>query len=139
MTKAAKMLLTTKMEMNKARGLRLAAIAAIAFAWMLPLLPSLPAYALVQKHVQPTERIVEGTVVGDGGQPLSNVVVFLKDEKTLFIKSYLTDAQGHFKFSQLSLSTDYDLWAKKGSTQSKSKHISPFNDKPEIDYTITLK
>jgi hypothetical protein len=97
--------------------------------------------ACAQQHKQATERIVEGTVVSAADKPMANVVVFLEDEKTLFIKSYLTDDKGQFKFSQLSLSTDYDVWAENtvSGIHSKTKHVSTFDNKPDLTYVLKMK
>ncbi len=96
---------------------------------------ALPANA--QKK-EPTVRLIQGTVTDKNDKPLSNAVVYLKDEKTLQVKSFLTDEQGRFRFGQLSMSTDYDVWADLGGTHSKTKTISSFNSKPTIDYTLKI-
>jgi hypothetical protein len=97
--------------------------------------------ARAQQQKQATERIVEGTVVTAADKPMANVVVFLEDEKTLFIKSYLTDDKGQFKFSQLSLSTDYDVWAENtvSGIHSRTKHVSTFDNKPDLTYVLKMK
>lgn len=88
---------------------------------------------------EPTVRLIQGTVTDKNDKPLPNAVVYLKDEKTLQVKSYLTDEQGHFRFGQLSMSTDYDVWADLGGTHSKTKNVSSFNSKPTIDYTLKIE
>ncbi|MFC6646213.1 carboxypeptidase-like regulatory domain-containing protein [Granulicella cerasi] len=87
---------------------------------------------------QPAVRTVEGTVNGKDGKPIENAVVYIKDTKTLSIKSYLTDAKGYFHFGQLSLSSDYDVWAELNGAKSKTKSVSMFNSKPNLSYTLKL-
>jgi hypothetical protein len=119
---------------NKPFSLRLKyAAAALCLA-----LTAAPSLLHAQQQKQPTERLVEGTVTGKSDQPLAGAVVYIKDTKTLTIKSYLTDDKGHFRFGQLSLSTDYDLWADNHGVHSKTKHVSPFNNKSNLEYTLKI-
>jgi len=127
------MMMTMKKTMTSKRALVAAAGIFLTSAAIL----SGPASS-AQQGKQPTVRTVEGTVTGKGNTPLPNTKVFLKDTKTLFIKSYLTDSEGHFKFAQVSMSSDYDLWAESDGNASKTKHISTFNDKTDLDYNLTL-
>lgn len=99
------------------------------------LLFALPSFA--QSKV-PTVRLIQGTVTDKNDKPLSNAVVYLKDEKTLTVKSYLTDDHGHYRFGQLSMSTDYEIWADLGGVHSKTKHLSSFNSKPTVDYSFQI-
>ena len=86
----------------------------------------------------PKLRTVEGEVCSKDGSPIQGAVVYLKDEKSLAVKSYLSDEQGHFHFRQLSMSLDYDLWAELNGKRSKTKSISQFNSKPDLQYKLKL-
>lgn len=86
----------------------------------------------------PVLRTVEGEVCGKDGTPIQNAVVYLKDEKSLAVKSYLSDDQGKFHFRQLSMNLDYDLWAELNGKRSKTKKISLFNSKPDLQYKLKL-
>lgn len=99
------------------------------------LLFALPSFA--QKK-EPTVRLIQGTVTDKSDKPISGAVVYLKDEKTLTVKSFLTDEQGHYRFGQLSMSNDYEIWADQAGTHSKSKHLSSFNSKPTVDYSFQI-
>jgi len=96
---------------------------------------ALPATA---QHKDAAVRLVQGTVTDKDDKPLSNAVVYLKDEKSLQVKSYLTDDQGHFRFGQLSMANDYEIWADHSGTHSKTKHISSFNSKATVDYSLKI-
>lgn len=87
---------------------------------------------------QPTVRTIEGEVEHDG-HPATNAVVFLKDTRTMQVKSYLADDHGHFRFGELSLATDYDLWAELKGQHSATKHVSSFNSHPDLHYTLNIK
>ena len=86
----------------------------------------------------PKLRTIEGEVCSKNGSPIQGAVVYLKDEKSLAVKSYLSDEQGQFHFRQLSMSLDYDLWAELNGKRSKTKSISQFNSKPDLHYKLKL-
>lgn len=86
----------------------------------------------------PKPRTVEGEVRGQDGAPIQGAVVYLKDTRSLIVKSFLSDAQGRFHFRNLSRSEDYDLWAELNGRRSKTKSISHFESKPDLDYTLKL-
>jgi len=86
----------------------------------------------------PKLRTVEGIVCSKEGAPIQGAVVYLQDSKSLAVKSYLSDAQGHFHFRQLSMSADFDLWAELNGERSKTKNISQFNSKTDLSYKLKL-
>lgn len=78
-------------------------------------------------------------VCSNDGKPVQGAVVYLQDSKSLAVKSYLSDAQGKFHFRELSMSADYDLWAEMNGKRSKTKSISQFNSKPDLQYRLKVK
>ena len=86
----------------------------------------------------PQLRTVEGKVCRKDGSPVQGAVVYLKDEKSLAVKSYLSDDQGQFHFRQLSMGLDYDLWAELNGKRSRTKSISQFNSKHDLRYKLKL-
>jgi hypothetical protein len=85
------------------------------------------------------ERVknVSGSVVDKSESPLSGAVVYLKNTKTLAVKSFISNDQGQFRFNALSPNTDYELYAEFNGTRSGTKTISSFDSK--VDVTMTLK
>ena len=98
----------------------------------------LPSPLAAQQKKEPTQRLIEGMVADKANKPLPGAVVYLKDTKTLTVKSYLTDEAGHFRFGQLSFATDYDLWATVDGKRSKTRSISSFNSRPTLDFTLKV-
>jgi hypothetical protein len=123
----------------------------LAGAWLLVLLtlvaaPSFtvaaPAWgsgAAAETTKVPKLRTVEGVVCRDDGKPVQGAVVYLQDSKSLAVKSYLSDAHGEFHFRRLSMSADFDLWAEMNGKRSKTKSISQFNSKTDVQYRLKVR
>ncbi len=86
----------------------------------------------------PVQRVVSGRVVGDGDRPVGSAVVYLKDTRTLAVKSYLAAADGTYRFGQLSGTTDYEVWAESAGKKSKVKSISSYDTKSEFHIDLKL-
>ena len=85
-----------------------------------------------------TSRTLTGIVLDKGDKPISEAVVYLKNTKTLTIKTYISQNDGTYRFPELSLNVDYDLYAQKNGKKSNSKTLSQFDDreKPNINLQI---
>lgn len=81
---------------------------------------------------------VDGTVLDAAKHPVSGAVVYLENPKSLDVQSYLTDAQGHFHFSQISPQTDYDVWAEQNGVETRHRFISQFSSHVSFHFTLTL-
>lgn len=84
------------------------------------------------------QRVVTGVVQGDDA-PVAGATVFLRNEKNKTIRSYTTTADGHFRFVQVDMSQDFDLWAEKGGKKSPPKTISSWDTRKEVDVEVKLK
>ncbi len=85
------------------------------------------------------ERTVSGTILDESSQPVVGATVFLKNEKTKAIRSYISTAMGHFRFSQVDMSVDFDLWAEFNGKKSATKTVSSWDDRKDFISELKLK
>jgi hypothetical protein len=92
------------------------------------------------KKTKPTSKMLSGTVSDKGDKPIPGAVVYLKNMKTLAVKSFFAQKDGTYRFPQLSLNTDYEVYAEKDGKKSATKTVSQFDDRfnPTINLTIDL-
>ena len=95
-----------------------------------------PAMAHAQNFGQ---RVVRGTVVNAASEPVVGATVFLKDLKSKALRSYTTDAEGHFRFTQVYMAEDHELWAEKDGKKSVTKTISTWDTRKEYISELKLK
>jgi len=67
-------------------------------------------------------------------------VVYLKNMKTLAVKTFFAQQDGTYRFPQLALNTDYEIYAEKDGKKSGVKTISQFDDRynPTVNLQIDL-
>jgi len=85
------------------------------------------------------QRAVNGTVVDGDSAAVPGATVFLQDEKTKSIRSYTTTKEGRFRFTQVNMPEDYDLWAEKEGKKSATKTISSWDTRKEVEVELKLK
>jgi hypothetical protein len=82
-------------------------------------------------------RTLQGQVMKSGDAPLSGAIVYLKNTKTLAVRSYTSDDKGYYRFPSLSPNVDYEVYAVFDGNKSDTKTLSAFDSRPEA--TINLK
>jgi hypothetical protein len=85
------------------------------------------------------QRVVDGTVVDASSNIVSGATVFLKDLKSKSIRSYTTDAEGKFRFTQVNMAEDHELWAEKAGHKSPVKTVSEWDARKEFETELKLK
>ena len=96
-----------------------------------------PGVAVFAQDRGTAQRVVQGKVTDAGNAPIKGAVVYLKDGRSLAVKSYFSDDQGGYRFGQLSPNTDYEIWAENNGKKSAVKTVSSFDSKSQ--FTINLK
>ena len=84
-------------------------------------------------------RTLTGQVVGSGGAPLPNSVVYLKNTKTLAVKTYIADKDGGFRFPGLAPNTDYEVFAEHNGRRSDTKTLSSFDTRPQANMILKIE
>jgi hypothetical protein len=113
---------------------------ALALALCFGLAGLLAAPAPIAAAQQSAQRIVQGKVVDKSDAALTGATVYLKDEHTLAVKSYVVREDGTYHFGQLTQSADYQLWAEfpPGGKKSAVKNISSFDNRNEFNITLKI-
>ena len=84
-------------------------------------------------------RVVQGEVLDSSDKPQPGAIVYLQNQKTQEIRTYITVADGSYRFGQLSSDVDYRLWAKLQGFKSKTRSISSFDSKKQFTFDLKLE
>lgn len=90
-----------------------------------------------QKGTEYESRTVSGTVFTARSRPARAAIVYLYDERNKSVRTYITDPTGHYRFSGLFNSDDYEVYAARSGWTSKTRMISNFSNRNE--FVINLK
>jgi hypothetical protein len=86
---------------------------------------------------EPQLRTVHGVVSDKSDTPVPSSVVFLKNTRTVEVRSYIADEQGNYRFSGLDPNVDYEVHAEKDGAKSQTRTVSSFDSRKDI--TLNLK
>jgi len=85
------------------------------------------------------QRVVSGYVVDANSKPVGGATVFLRDLKTKSIRSYTSAADGKFRFTQVNMAEDHELWAEKDGKKSATKTVSSWDTRTDFVCELKLK
>ena len=118
---------------------RLSAVAAILLAsGALCAIPAARASALVQRSSQADSRTLTGRVVNAQDAPVQKAIVYLKNAKTLAIKTYISEPDGSYRFPGLAANVDYEVYAEHEGARSPVKNLSGFDNRKQANITLKL-
>jgi hypothetical protein len=83
-------------------------------------------------------RSVVGQVFTKSDSPIAEAVVYLKNTKTLTIKSFITEKDGGYRFHGLSPNVDYEIYADYQGQKSPVKTISSFDNRSNVTLNIHI-
>ena len=83
-------------------------------------------------------RNVVGQVLTKSDAPIAEAVVYLKNTKTLTIKSFISEKDGGYRFHGLSQNIDYEIYADYQGQKSPTKTISSFDTRNNITLNIHI-
>jgi hypothetical protein len=105
--------------------------------WTMLLLGAMAPAAFAQKKGESATRSVQGAVTTADDSVANGAVVYLKNVKTLQVRSFITKDDGQYHFYELSPDVDYELKAEFQGAASGPKTLSSFDSKKAA--TINLK
>lgn len=112
--------------MNRALATRFAVILTLVLA------TSLASFA------QGQSRFLGGKVLDSADQGIPRAIVYLKNTKTLVIKTYIAEQDGAFHFPGLSPNVDYELYAESNGKRSDVKSVSSYDTKPRLNINLRI-
>ena len=124
------------------KPIRTSILAAVAFALLASgSLPFGAKYGLTSRAQAQNygDRTVSGTVLDGDSNPVVGATVFLRNEKSKTVRSYTSDAKGHFHFAQVNMAEDFDLWAEKSGKKSATKTVSSWDARKDFISDLKLK
>jgi len=85
------------------------------------------------------QRQIEGIVLDADKNPLPKAIVQLKDMKTLQIRSFITQADGTYRFAALKMDTDYELHATANDQNTPTKRVSSFESRKLVNINLQME
>ncbi len=92
--------------------------------------------AVSSAEAQTAAKTIEGKVLDSGSTPLPGSIVYLQDQKTSVVKTFIATGDGSYRFGQLPADTDYKIWAENAGVKSKIRLISSFDTKLKLDLDL---
>jgi hypothetical protein len=95
---------------------------------------ALPAAAIAQTE----QRVVQGKVELSSGGMAKGAIVYIKNGKTLEVRTYISTADGSYRFGQLNQDADYTVWAEYQGKKSKERGVSSFDTKKVFNIVLKI-
>lgn len=83
-------------------------------------------------------RTVHGAVLDKAENPVALAVVYLKNVRTLAVKTYISDHAGEYRFSGLDPNVDYEIHAEDDTMMSNKRTVSSFDSRKDIVISLKL-
>jgi hypothetical protein len=87
---------------------------------------------------QTTERVVQGKVELASGSMAKGAIVYIKNAKTLEVRTYISTQDGSYRFGQLNPDANYTVWAEYQGKKSKERSISSFDTKKVFNIPLKI-
>lgn len=85
------------------------------------------------------QRTIQGKVLDDREAEVGGATVFIKNLKSRDIKSFTSLPNGSFRFAQVGMVDDYEVWAEQGKKKSAVKTVSSFDSRKDVEFDLKLK
>jgi hypothetical protein len=91
-----------------------------------------------RKSTRVTSRTLTGVVLDKADAPVSNAVVYLKNMKSLAVKTVIAANDGTYRFPELSPNVDYEVYAQREGKKSDTKVLSQFDDRQKANIVLRI-
>lgn len=85
-----------------------------------------------------TSRLLQGQVFARNDKPVPDAIVYLKNTKTLVVKTYIAGQDGGYRFPALSPNVDYQVFAEHAGKRSGVKTLSAFDSRRESRINLKI-
>jgi hypothetical protein len=83
-------------------------------------------------------RLLTGQVMNQSDAPLPGSIVYVKNTKTLTVRTFIADDKGNYRFPALSPNVDYEVYAEFQGRHSNSKTLSSFDSRPHPSINLKI-
>jgi hypothetical protein len=87
----------------------------------------------------PLVRTLTGAVINQQEKPLSGAIVYLKNSKTMAVKTFIVGQDGSYRFNALSPNVDYEVHAEYNGKKSDAKTLSSFDSRKTAHIYLKIK
>ena len=98
-----------------------------------------PTAGFAQRGSQNEPRTLTGHVLNGQDAPLQKAIVYLKNTKTLAIKTYISEPDGSYRFPGLATNVDYEVYAEREGARSDTKTLSGFDNRKQANINLHIK
>ena len=91
----------------------------------------LAAQAVPDKKDKQQGRLLYGKVLDQQDNPVANSIVYLTNQRTHAVKTYIVGQDGTYRFPGLS-NMDYEVYAQSDAGKSDTKSVSQLDDRPQV-------
>jgi Carboxypeptidase regulatory-like domain len=83
-------------------------------------------------------RGISGTVCDKNDSPIPSAVVYLKNVRTLTVRTYISGDKGEYHFSGLDPNVDYEIHAEHDDLTSANHTLSSLDSRKDMTFTIKI-
>lgn len=94
----------------------------------------------IPKREKPPEfRTLTGKVLDRDDSPVKDAIVYLTNRKTKTIQTFIADADGAYRFPNLSRTEDYEIYAEVKGQKSLTKVLSSFDNRANARLNLHIE
>jgi hypothetical protein len=83
-------------------------------------------------------RGISGVVCDKNESPISSAVVYLKNVRTLTVRTYISGDKGEYHFSGLDPNVDYEIHAEHDELTSANHTVSSLDSRKDMTFTLKI-